>query len=355
MSIYKDNNSLGRNSVKSYAVTQEVEASFKFIESGLLNLRSQKFAVLNNHVTLQLLAAGFERLLKILILLKEKYLNGDFPELEIAKKQFNQYNGGHGIGKMLAELIKYSEGVEEMRNIPMIEDDIRFLKEDGNFAILIEIITEFAISQRYFYIDVIVLNRENSASNPFEKFTSFVYSFNKGVDTNNLSYEEEDKLAIKNSIICIEMGVRAISRFFTHGLGDLGRQYYGDFSSFILLKEKDLGSLNYTKNRVAPHELYVPMSKYSLKFLNLKMRSKSKLIASSEYEDWPFSVDSIEVYYTGRRYYFVEIGNKIFALTGATSRDYEIPTYFKSDKLKPKRHALFLLDEAKKLNPKEPL
>lgn len=85
MSIYKDNNSLGRNIVKSYAVTQEVEASFKFIESGLLNLRSQKFAVLNNHVTLQLLAAGFERLLKILLLLKEKYLNGDFPELEIAK------------------------------------------------------------------------------------------------------------------------------------------------------------------------------------------------------------------------------------------------------------------------------
>ncbi|WP_398456103.1 hypothetical protein AB3466_11795 [Sphingobacterium thalpophilum] len=354
MSSYKNKDSFGRNIIKSYAVTQEVEASYKFIESGLLNLKSQKFAVLNNHVTLQLLAAGFERLIKILLLLKEKYLNGEFPELETAKKQFNKYNGGHGIGKMLAELIEYSEEVEEMKDIPMIEEDIKFLKEDNKFSILIEIITDFAISQRYFYIDAIVLNKENSASNPFEKFTSFIYSFNKGIDTSNLSYEEEDKLAIKSAIICIEMGVRAVSRFFTHGLGDLGRQYYRDFSSFILLKEEELGSLDYTKSKVSPQELFVPMSKYSLKFLKLKLHSKSKLIASSEYENWPFSVDSIKVYFTGERYYFAEIGNKIFALTGATSKDYEIPTYFKSDKLKPKGYAIFLLEEAKKLNSKEP-
>jgi hypothetical protein len=115
-----------------------------------------------------------------------------------------------------------------------------------------------------------------------------------------------------------------------------------------------LGSLDYTKSKVSPQELFVPMSKYSLKFLELKLHSKSKLIASSEYENWPFSVDSIKVYFTGERYYFTEIGNKIFALTGATSKDYEIPTYFKSDKLKPKGYAIFLLEEAKKLNSKEP-
>lgn len=45
MSIYQNNDCFGRNIVKSYAVTQEVEASFKFIESGILNLQAQKFAV----------------------------------------------------------------------------------------------------------------------------------------------------------------------------------------------------------------------------------------------------------------------------------------------------------------------
>lgn len=198
------------------------------------------------------MAAGFERLLKILLLLKEKELNGDFPELELAKKQFNKYNGGHGIGKMLDELLEYSEGVEEMKNIPMIEEDIRFLKEDEKFTILIDILTEFAISQRYFYIDTIVLNKENTASNPFEKFTSFVYSFNKSIDTDNLSYEEEDKLAIKNSIICIEMGVRAISRFFYTWLRRFGKAILWRFFKLYPAQRKRFGFIGLYKEPSSP-------------------------------------------------------------------------------------------------------
>jgi len=346
-------NNLGRNIEKVFAVTQEVEAAFKFIESGLINLKAQKFAVLNNHVTLQLLAAGFERLLKILLLLKEKHLNGEFPELEFAKKQFNKYSNGHGIDKMLAEMVEYSGTVNEMLGIPMIAEELEFLKNEPSFKKFIAIITDFAIAQRYFYIDAIVLNKENTSSNPFEDFRSLIYSFNDGIDTSNLSYEEEDLLAIKKSIICIEKGVRAISRFFTHGMGALGRQYYGDFSSFILLKEQDLGSLKYTEKNVSPHDLYLPMQKYSYSFLALLFKSKYKVLSSSNYEDWPFSVKNIKVFYTGRRFYFAEIGDKIFALTGATSTHYKIPTYFKSDKLRPKGYALYLLDEAKKLNPHE--
>ncbi|MET3981761.1 hypothetical protein ABIB62_004378 [Mucilaginibacter sp. UYP25] len=74
-------NDFGKNLSKVSAVMQEVEASFRFIEPGLINLRSAKFVGANNHVTLQLLAAGFERLLKILLLLKHKHLEGEFPLL----------------------------------------------------------------------------------------------------------------------------------------------------------------------------------------------------------------------------------------------------------------------------------
>jgi hypothetical protein len=346
-------NNFGRNIDKVVALTQEVEAAFKFIESGLINLKAQKFAVLNNHVTLQLLAAGFERLLKILLLLKIKHLNGEFPELEFAKKQFNKYGNGHGINKMLAEMVEYSGTVREMLDIQMIAEELMFLRDDPKFKEFINIITDFAISQRYYYIDAIVLNRENTSSNPFEDFRSFIYSFNEEIDTTNLSYEQEDQLVIKNAVICIEKGVRAISRFFTHGMETLGRQYYGDFSSFILLKDQDLGSLKYTDKRINPHDLYRPMRKYSYRSLALLLNSKSKVISFSDYEDWPFSVKSIKVLYSGRRFYFAEIGDKIFALTGATSTHYKIPTYFKSDKLRPKGYALYLLDEAKKLNPDE--
>jgi hypothetical protein len=345
---------IGKDIQKSIAVTEEVEAAFKFIEAGLINIKSQKFALLNNHVSLQLLSSGFERLLKILILLKEKHLNNEFPSTEAAYKHFKQYSNGHGIDKLLAELVKYSDSVEEMRVIPMLIDDMRYLKTNKEFKDFIEIITTFAISQRYFYIDSIILDKTNENSNPFELFKSFIYEFNAGVDTTNLSYEQEDELAIKNAIICIEKGVTAISRFFTHGLGSLGRQYYGDFSNFILLKDKDLGTLKYAEKKVPVQDTYQPMDRFSPIFLKLQAFSKSKTLHSSDYPDWPFLVKTVKVYFTGRRFYFAKIGTKVFALTGATSSHYEIPTYFKSDKLKPKQYALYLLDEAKKLNPQEP-
>ena len=63
---------------KLLAITQEVEASFNFVELGLLNMREQKTLESNNHVTIQLLSSGFERIIKILLLLKEKHLTGNY-------------------------------------------------------------------------------------------------------------------------------------------------------------------------------------------------------------------------------------------------------------------------------------
>ena len=56
---------------KIVAIAEEVDASFSFIKDGIRYLDNQNSAVSNNHVPLQLLASGFERLVKILLLLKE--------------------------------------------------------------------------------------------------------------------------------------------------------------------------------------------------------------------------------------------------------------------------------------------
>lgn len=341
----------GNSILKVVAVTEEVEASFRFIETGLLNLRSTKLAGANNHVTLQLLAAGFERLLKILLLLKHKHLNGEFPEETAAKKHFSSYRGGHGIEQLLDDLLLYADTVPDMKSVPMVADDMYYLKNDLQFKRLLNILTEFAIAQRYFYIDTIILDDFNPAINPFDLFSDFVYDFNEGADTSNLSYEQEDERAITEAIICIEKGVRAISRFFTHGLADLGRQYYGNFSSFMLLKEEDLGNLKYTQKKTAVADLYKPLQKLSSAYIWLKLAAATKVVKSNKYPDWPFSVRSIKVYYTSPYFYLAKIGEEIFALTGATSSHYRIPTYFACSKLKPKGAAPYLLEEAKMLNP----
>ena len=326
---------------KVNAIIEEVEASFKFIASGLKNLKEQTSIVSNNHVPLQLLSSGFERILKIMLLIKDKHLTDKFPELQKSKERFSKYDNGHGIEKMLDELIEYAYTVELMQSIPMVIDDIEFVKTNSNFRKFLRIITEFSIQQRYYYIDTIILENQNEKRNPFSQFKGFIWSFDEGVDVTKQSYSEEDTLKIKNAIICIEKGVRAISRFFTHGFGTIGRQYYNDFSNFIFLNDKDLGSLNYAEKKKLRSDSYKPISTYSLRFINILSNAKAKTIHSSEQVDWPFTVNSVKIFSLKGNFFFAKIRNEIFALTGATSTHYKIPTYFSSNKLKPRQYALF--------------
>ena len=281
---------------KVASILEEVEASFKFITAGLLNLKEQKSPASNNHVTLQLLASGIERVLKILLLLKDKHLNGHFPEFQNAKDRFQIFDSGHGILKMLDDLIEYSTNVELMNSNPMVVEDMEYLRNDQNFRTFLKILTDFSIKQRYYYIDTIILGNQNGSSNPFQAFKSFIDHNYAGVDESKMSYEQEDKLLIYNTIICIEKGVRAISRFFTHGLGTLGIQYYNDFASFILLSDEDLGTFKYAKQKKLSSESYKPMIQFSLSFVKIHILSSSKSIHSKNHPDWAFTIDRVKVY-----------------------------------------------------------
>lgn len=333
---------------KIFSVVVEVEASFKFIAEGLKILNQQNYVLSNNHIPLQLLSSGIERTLKILLLLKDKYLDGNFPELQRTRERFKNYDNGHGIEKMLIELLEYSKSVDLMQNVPMVANDMEYLENDINFRTFIKVITDFSIYQRYYYIDTIVSVTPNDSSNAFEVFRNLMYSFLESTDTSQMTNEQEAMFCIKSTIICIEKGIRAITRFFTHGLGDVGRIYYSDFSNFIHLRDEKLGSLEYTEKKKYPSDSYKPMNQLSIEFIQISLLAKSKSLYSKNYTNWAFTVDAVKVY-SYKSYCFVNIDNKIYALTGHTSSRYKIPTYFATDKLKPKQYATYLLDEAKLL------
>jgi hypothetical protein len=311
------------NSFKKHAIHQEIEASFEYIRVGLVNLREQKSGVSNNHVTLQLLASGFERILKTLLVIKYKYCNGSFPELVKTKEFFIPYDGGHGIEKMLIEMVEYSPEIKGYDSIPMIREDMAYL-EDDNFMKFINILTEFSKFGRYYYIDTIVSGGFNNARNCFDEFKYFIGIQNQDVDEKVHSYPEEETIKINNTIICIEKGARAISRFFSHGFDGLGQEYFGGIIRFLLLKDEDLGKLDYPKT-IYPIDNYLPMAVESAKFSEIALKSRSKILQSSSYSDWPFKVDSVIVYNTDGRHFFVLIDNKVFGLTGKSCTHHSVP------------------------------
>lgn len=332
---------------KENAVWIEIDASFHYIKSGLLILKKEKNINYNHHITLQLLASGFERILKILLLLRHKHLNGDFPETEGNKNYFSVFGNGHGIYQLLGALIEYSDEQERMQENLMVAEGLLYLRSDKQFREFMSIITEFAKYGRYYYIDTVVKS-DHQGINPFEKFEDFLDSFYN--ESEQRTYLQEDELAITKAIGCIEKGAYAIARFFTHGLGEMGKVFYSDFAGYLLLKDLNLGKMEYAEQKTPISESYQAMSSRSARFLAIKLTSKSNSLNSKQYTNWPFQINKVKVYYTGGINYLVEIDQKVFALTTKTGHDYKVPIYLKSNKLKPKGYATFLLEEAQKLN-----
>lgn len=334
---------------KIAAIGEEIEASFNFIKEGIRALNNQKSAISSNHIPLQLLSSGFERLVKILLLLKEKHLTGKYPIIEGKRNYFAQFDNGHGIKDMLENLILYSREVELMNKIPMVIENLDFLKNDTQFTKFIEILTDFSKYQRYYYIDTIV-KKERQKNNSFEKFKMLIDSFSKNVDISKMTYEEEEKFVLKSTIITIEKGIRAISRFFTHGLGDEGKKHYSDFGSFILMNDEDLGKLKYLIPKIDPQKDYSPWKSNDYEYLKVKNASKSKIINSSEHDTWPFLVNKVEVInYKNGQFCLVKIENEIFALNGSSVGKFKIPNYHASKNVKPRESETFLLSIALKL------
>ena len=338
------------NIFKVNSIVEEIEASFNFINEGIRDLNNKSYAIANNHVALQLLSSGFERLVKILLLLKEKEEKGKYPELPKKDNYFYQYNNGHGIDKMIDELIIYSETQELMKRIPIVVDDIGYLKSDKKFKEFVNIITDFSIRGRYYYIDRICqANFDETKQNPFNQFKSFIYSFTEGLDINNMTYEEETAQIKKLSIITIEKGVRALSRFFTHGLGENGRRYYGDFTKFLFLNDSDFGKLNFLKPKIDIDKSRKPINILSIRFFYILLFSKSKKVYSYKYNDWPFIVKSVRVLKHKNNCTLLAIGLKVYSINGWASTYYGIPNYLSSSKVKPKQYASFLSDIVSKL------
>ena len=334
---------------KVNAIIEEVEASFRFIATGLKLVKQQDYLGTNNHVPLQSLAAGFERLVKILLLIKDKHLTGDFPQHARAKERFAAYDNGHGIEKMLDELLAYSQTVPLMNSSQMMREDMAFLKSDTHFRIFLNIITEFSKYERYYYIDIIASENHPQSKNVFRAFISFIYSTTMGMDTSNLTYKEEEEAALQAAVVCIERGARAISRFFTHGFSDLGRMYYNNFSKLILLNDKDLGALEYADKKVNTSDNYRAKTLFSFLYLKLSLVAQSKTLRQKHYANWPFTLTTAVVYNLKHEFYFVKIDNEIFSLTGRTSSYFKLPIYHVSKFRKPKDYVTFLLEEAQKL------
>ncbi len=330
---------------KVAAIIEEVEASYQFITGGIEQLKKGTSPVLSNHVTLQLLASGFERLVKILLFLKEKYDTGDFPR-QTSGNFFSKYGNGHDIAPMVRILVDCSDQFELMNISPLVRSEMDFLNNDPECKELIEILSDFGKWERYFYIDVIA--KDNRAeSNCFEKFRSLIYGYCIPGQTDKLSVKDEEQYIKKQTVALIERTIRALVRFFTHAFDGTAQQYYGSFNKFISLNDADLGEAKYL---IPVADNKKPIDINSLLGIEIRLKSKSRRVDSSDVNEWPFTTESVVVRsINDASHCFVEIEGQIFGLNSLATSVYKVPLYFDSPYLIPRASCVELMQFAKEL------
>lgn len=226
-------------SLKFFAIQEELETSYKLIRLGLGELQ-----VTNNSfyfLSAQLLSQGLERFMKIYICLGHFHLNKKFPESNHLKEL------GHDLIKMRNEI---AENYYFKFAKPQFELDSQFVQYNSKLEKLFKILSDFGTKSRYYNFDLIASAKTRSIDSrlSWERFKNGfleLADYEKLLDA-NLSCKVRQKVSSR-IIILIEQFISAMSRQLIHNC--LGQQAKAlsvpTFFEFGMLYERDFGKQNY--------------------------------------------------------------------------------------------------------------
>ncbi len=232
--------------IKDIHLYDEFLTSFKLIEIGLSEF--QNIDVENDffHLPFQLLSSGFERLMKCHICFGYHEKNGKYPEFQELKKCGG--SSGHDLVELKKNIL---ESCFAINSIPVLKKDHDFLSSNKNLDRLIYLLSEFGKFARYHNFNVVTASSKPSidVKSLWEEFESQILASDPSLlkKFENIELHREVINTIqKRIIILLEKFARGISRQFTMGkLGSIALQYSSVYHSFIMLKDKNLGTKNY--------------------------------------------------------------------------------------------------------------
>lgn len=138
---------------QSFALLEELSNTSRLIELGISEIHRLSGANDFHHGALQLLAQGFERLVKCTIIVSIAARGEPLPTQNDLRKAW-----GHRLTEAHATMLGLISEVPEFSRRPVASDDIEFLKNDADLAELLEILSIFGGAGRYFDLDAIVSN-----------------------------------------------------------------------------------------------------------------------------------------------------------------------------------------------------
>ena len=229
--------------VKSFCLFDELETSHNLIKSGFgflqeIDMGKNTFYHLP-HLTI---ASGLERFMKCYISVVYKGKNSLYPDTEYMKKL------GHDLGKILDRICgEFYNGT-----VPLVREDLDFIKNDHYLRECIRILSIFGQKGRYYNIDVFTGKRSDTIDDPEQEWKALEMEIEDPAPYygNDEAFYRDYYPRVHSKLIAkMERLVRAITLQFTLGkhddpYGDIRRAYI-PYRNFGSMRNRELGTTDY--------------------------------------------------------------------------------------------------------------
>ncbi|WP_341327540.1 hypothetical protein [Methylotuvimicrobium sp. KM2] len=233
---------MAKHPLQQISIIQELELSIETIKSALSIIQKIEHQKTPSFLIFLLLSTGIERLFKIIIGMRLLSDGKQFPTEEELKRKY-----GHDLSKLKRKLLALC--VAKPPSVPVSKEDKDFLENDVVLNELLAHLSEFALKDRYVYMNRIA-NEESTGkwlSHRWDEIESKIVPQKQAIEMilNNKQNEYKSIIALQ-LVITVERLLGAVCRMVTLGKMD------GDSNSaatllydFLFLKESDLGKRNY--------------------------------------------------------------------------------------------------------------
>jgi len=228
-------------------IGEELYTAIRLLKSGLRELNRISGANDFFHLPILLLASGFERLMKTIICCHHFAIKGEFPNRDV----FPKGRRGHDLINLLDIITKECFSDEYMAKIPAAQRDINFLRNNKQLRRMVQILSDFGQSARYYNLNV-VLGEKNPGRSPDEEWQELEMeilkedpNWTKSIQDPSKSDAIHKKINRKLTIHC-ERFARSLSRLLTiGGLGNEAKRISSYTHDFLFLTDDQFGKRDY--------------------------------------------------------------------------------------------------------------
>ncbi len=311
--------------IRKSSLNEELITSIRLIKLGFGEYQNLDMANDFYYLPFQLISSGFERLMKCYICLGYYEKEGRFPEPMLFKNTL-RHN--------LVELKRHITENYFQENSIALSEDLAFLEADKDLEKLIELLSEFGKFARYFNLNVVTgeVDPGIDVKASWKKYeTSYVLNNKELLEKlSDFATRNEVSNSITRKIIeKLERFIRALSRQFTLGkLGTLAQQFSPNIYDFLMLKDVELGTIDYRKNTTRYIQRDHKPHKRTIKDEYNRKRNKdykSQLITKESFNgEWPFYAEKVIIECRQKHWCVVTIDNYDYALNSSAKGKYKI-------------------------------